>query len=71
MVILTSRCASSAYVGPDSAGADATSTAQVGARTPELIAKLIVAQARKADPTQLLSFDEIEALGLHGALRQG
>jgi hypothetical protein len=58
------------YVGPDAADADATSTAQVGARTPELIAKLIVAQARKADPTQLLSFDEIEALGLHGTLRQ-
>jgi hypothetical protein len=58
------------YVGPDAADADATSTAQVGARTPELIAKLIVAQARKADPTQLLSFDEIEALGLDGALRQ-
>jgi hypothetical protein len=51
------------YVGPDADGADATSTAQVGARTPELIAELIVAQARKADPTHLLSFDEIEALG--------
>lgn len=49
----------------------ATSTVQVGARTPELIAKLIVAQVRKADPTQLLSFDGIEALGLDGALRQG
>ncbi|NMH96565.1 hypothetical protein [Pseudonocardia acidicola] len=59
------------YIGPDDNGeADAVSTRRVGARTEAQIAALIIAQARREDPTQPLSCDEIEALGLDGTARR-
>ncbi|MFR9802776.1 hypothetical protein ACL02T_10790 [Pseudonocardia sp. RS010] len=41
---------------------------RIGARTPQAIAAVIVAQARKT-AAAVLDFDEIEALGLDGTCR--
>lgn len=54
-------------VGPDDQG-EATPIVvdEVGARTVEQVAALIIAQARLDDPTVALTLDEVQALGLDG-----
>lgn len=57
-------------IGADDYGdTDPIDASDVGARTESDVARLIAAQARKADPTTPLSVDDVDALGFDGTGR--